>query len=307
MSIRFQRVGKDDFRDVARVFNESRGTVVPKEFFKRKFTSPTDVSYIGVMAYAEGGQPVCHVGIVPLWMSFKGQRILAGTFADTVTHPDYRRQGIFKEASDRLHAEALQQGVKLVFRLPNPTTYNGLVKHLGYTHVDDMYEFSFAVSSAPPVLKFMEKFRLDGLKRWYLNLICSLSGANREPFPSSVARQGLDHVIRDHGYLAYKTYQDNFFLRIGDDRLWMRAEDGIIIGDFQTDDVKQLVVELRGFCRRHGIHRFRFFVGGRTKEFEALSAFSTPRVEKPVCVLPLDETCADVRNFALTYADNDVF
>ncbi|MCK4417885.1 MAG: GNAT family N-acetyltransferase [Candidatus Latescibacteria bacterium] len=62
------------------------------------------------------------------------QVVTAGIYADVMTHPDFRRLGIFSTLVREAFEKMNKEGIGLVFSFPNENSYPGLVK-LGWTHI----------------------------------------------------------------------------------------------------------------------------------------------------------------------------
>ena len=81
------------------------------------------------------------VGSYSLWPTLikVGETVISGGQSmDTMTHPDYQGQGIFIKLAEACYELAISQGIKLIYGFPNPLSYPGFTKRLGWTHVGDM-------------------------------------------------------------------------------------------------------------------------------------------------------------------------
>ncbi len=84
------------------------------------------------------GRIVGQSALVPVSVKF-GTRVLAGFQAvDTMTHPEYRRQGIYETLARKTYAEAGKRGIHLGYRFPNQNSYPIAVNKLGWIHVATM-------------------------------------------------------------------------------------------------------------------------------------------------------------------------
>jgi len=83
-----------------------------------------------------GGKIVGQFSIIPVRMKVGNEIIVAGLDGDTMTHPDYQRQGVAGILGNRVHAEAEKKGINVVYGFPNEA--NRLV------HIKKLDWFDFA-------------------------------------------------------------------------------------------------------------------------------------------------------------------
>lgn len=102
----------------------------------RYFTPPAGIS---PMSLAVDGERI--VGAYTLWpvrIRIGGETVLGAQSMDTMTHPDYGRQGIFSTLAEASYAAAAARGFQVLYGFPNPLSYPGFTKKLGWTHTGDV-------------------------------------------------------------------------------------------------------------------------------------------------------------------------
>ena len=67
---------------------------------------------------------------VPLWMT--GGEASASVFVDVVTHPDFRRRGIFRRLLAHALATSKARGARVALSTPNPVAYRGFKADPGW-------------------------------------------------------------------------------------------------------------------------------------------------------------------------------
>lgn len=78
------------------------------------------------------GRIVGQYAIAPIVMKI-GDEILTGALSlDTMTHPDYRHQGIFETLAKEVYTEAHKDGIHIVYGFPNQFSYLGFLKKLNW-------------------------------------------------------------------------------------------------------------------------------------------------------------------------------
>jgi GNAT superfamily N-acetyltransferase len=86
----------------------------------------------GVICVAEhDGRIVGHAGEIPLAMKVGGETILAGLGIDAMTHPEYRRQGMYLAIVKTRRALGEASGIQATYAFPNELSYPGQTRELG--------------------------------------------------------------------------------------------------------------------------------------------------------------------------------
>jgi GNAT superfamily N-acetyltransferase len=73
--------------------------------------------------------------IIPANMKIDGERIVSFQSVDTMTHPDYRRQGIYETLAKKVYEEAKNEGVLIGYRFPNENSHPIAIKKLDWFDV----------------------------------------------------------------------------------------------------------------------------------------------------------------------------
>ncbi len=82
------------------------------------------------------GKAVGQYAIAPVMMKVGDRSVLGALSFDTMTHPDYRRQGIFETLAKAVYAEAHSDGIDIVHGFPNQFSYPGFMRKLDWFHID---------------------------------------------------------------------------------------------------------------------------------------------------------------------------
>jgi hypothetical protein len=93
----------------------------------------------GLIWLAEAnGQIVAQHALIPVKYKVSDQIVLGSWGVDAMTHPDYRRLGLFETINKELSADAKRVGIKLACGAPNIFSHTGLVRKSGWTDVAQM-------------------------------------------------------------------------------------------------------------------------------------------------------------------------
>ena len=86
----------------------------------------------------DGDKLIGHYSIVPMNVQIKKTVVEAALSVNTMTHPDYEKQGIFSYLAEEVYEKCRQQGFKFVYGFPNENSYYGFTKKLGWTDLGRM-------------------------------------------------------------------------------------------------------------------------------------------------------------------------
>ena len=196
------RLTKSNLKDLARLHSEVYSCPVDLSYFEKKYnTAFTGHEYVGLLAYNQNNDPVGYYGVLPCFIEYKGQKILAAQSADTMTHPQHRFKGMFVDLSLKTFELCRQLGIKLVYGFPNQNSYHGAVNRIGWKSTGQMDCFSIPIN-ALPLQKLAGKSAL--FNRIYSRFAETKMNQLSTPengFASSAITDGFAAVHRDPSFL----------------------------------------------------------------------------------------------------------
>lgn len=80
----------------------------------------------------DNGRIVGQYAIQPVMIKIDGETIIGSQSLDTMTHPEYTHQGIFKTLANKVYREAERAGIHIVYGFPNKLSYPGFIKRLNW-------------------------------------------------------------------------------------------------------------------------------------------------------------------------------
>jgi len=81
------------------------------------------------------GKIVGHSAVIPVVMKIGSETVTGFQSIDTMTHPDWRRQGIYETLAKKTYAEAAKEGVHIGYRFPNKNSHPIAIKKLNWFDV----------------------------------------------------------------------------------------------------------------------------------------------------------------------------
>lgn len=92
-----------------------------------------------LLVVAESGERL--VGQYALWpvaLRVGGEVVLGAQSLDTMTHPEFRGQGMFPRLAAACYEMAAEQGIRVLYGFPNANSYSGFVRKLNWDHTGDV-------------------------------------------------------------------------------------------------------------------------------------------------------------------------
>lgn len=119
------------------LFEQAFGRILSIDEWKWRFANNPAGGGIVVLAW-DGDVLAAHYAVTSVWVNLAGhERIHVGLSGTTMTHPDYRGEGLFPRLARDTYSRMVEAGMKMVFGFPNNNSHRGLVRDLGWS---DIYE-----------------------------------------------------------------------------------------------------------------------------------------------------------------------
>jgi hypothetical protein len=273
----------------------------PGNYFAKKYdTVFTGVQHIGYLAYKEA-IPIAFYGVIPCFIQYENNVILAAQSADTMTHPEHRYKNLFFDLSNMCFELCKQNGIFLIYGFPNQNSYHGAIK-LGWqmSEIMDCFTMHVHLNMFEKALsKIDKKRRFKVLKKYSTNEI---------GLKNSVIRDGFSGVLRDKNFLKYKTYSNTNVLQIANSKVWISAKNSLSLGDIETDEnnFDGMIEAIKNLAKKLGISTIYFHACKETllhkmfsKKFESIQSF-------PVLFQNFNDSI-DIKKIKFTFADIDIF
>lgn len=199
------------------VFGRTMGASESSEHWRWEFArNPTPP--ITVELVWDGEDLVGQYAVSPRRVWFCGAELLAALSLDTMTHPDYGRQGIFSASAEACYTRMIERGFAFVYGFPNANSIHGFEKYLRWK----------TVMPTPVHVKALDVGEYVAGKLGQPQLAPLLSKASRLLLRAPTFVEGLVERARAGGgpvqSLAVREFAD-FDQLEGVDELWARCRD----------------------------------------------------------------------------------
>jgi hypothetical protein len=269
------RLSENNIADLARLHSEVYNVPPREKYFRAKYnTSYTGVEYAGYIAYNKQDLPVAYYGVIPCFLRYGDEVMLAAQSADTMTHPRHRYKGMFVELSLMCFELCRQLGIRLIFGFPNENSYHGAVNKLGWRLIGRMDCFTIHCKTSW-LRKMPAKIPL--LKNRHKRFVQNLIRKNSEPLNGiacSFVTEGFAGVDRTEAYLNYKQYNPSSVIKIGEASIWISTRHGFMIGDLEgvnKENFENLMSQLQKIAEKTCVSEIRFHCSGGTQLHDLFS------------------------------------
>jgi GNAT superfamily N-acetyltransferase len=175
-----------------------------------------------IMFADHDGVLVGQYATVPMRMQIQGKRVLTSLSLDTMTHPDYRRQGIFVTLAREVYARTAEEGVNLVYGFPKGNSFPAMVKYLDFFVLDQLPAMTRPVNLTAILKQKTKTGFLSALVgaplQWVFDLLRRRRVGGKDvkvvsfpQFPEAVnglfgriAPRFRNLIVRDHEYLSWR-------------------------------------------------------------------------------------------------------
>ncbi|MEY4604304.1 MAG: hypothetical protein RIT43_1596, partial [Bacteroidota bacterium] len=194
---------------------------------------------IGSFSYDRiSGQLSGFYGGFPFYLvNQKGEKKKVFQAIDLLTHPNYRKKGLFLWNADNTAEQANKLGIEMFFAFPNANSYHGFFNKIELNKIGRWQTYEMKISGLN-IYSLCHKFGLfTPVYNFFWKYIVSKFRLNHEDWTilSSLYRKRLtDEFSVDASveYLKYKeSYSEANWIKYKDIFIFLKKDDGISIGD----------------------------------------------------------------------------
>lgn len=287
------RLGAGNIDHLRALYKAVYGKDCGVAYFSMKYdTAYTGAQYTGYIAY-DGHTPVAYYGVVPMLVSMQGKPVLAAQSCDTMTHPAYRRQGLFIELAQQAFVLARQEGIHLVFGFPNQHSYPGFIRHLGFVHQHTMMRYTFRF---PGSLYHKLHFKV-----WQ-----TFAAKNPAGISNPLLQEGFDGIIYNDAWLAYKRYSPSHVLNTTQGTAWLKAAHGLWTGTVNLNSRHHMRSLIQDLAKKTKAAEITLMISPGTMLNEQLEKCAEPQQGFAVIIKNLSGAYQTNR-FKFQLSDIDIF
>ncbi|HEX5151442.1 MAG TPA: GNAT family N-acetyltransferase [Parafilimonas sp.] len=304
-----KQLNADKLKDLEVLYKAVYGSHLPQNYYQKKYdTAYTGASYVGFVAYDTDNTPVAYYGVLPCFIQYKDEIILAAQAVDAMTHPQHRYKKLFTKLASSTFKLCKQTGIRLIFGFPNQNSYHGHVHNLGWKVSENMERFTIPIYTFPlaSLLRYFKWIQPIYIK--YVNRVLHRYRITQAGLPNPVIKEEYGGVFRDEKYLQHKTYSNTQVLKVGSTKVWVRIKNDLMIGDIEMtdDDLDKVIKVLKKISKFLGVPAISFQTSIGTYMHTAFAKRYKPLPSFPIIFLNLNTTIP-VNKLKFTLADIDIF
>jgi hypothetical protein len=284
-------------------FHES---ISPSFLIKKYDTKAFGAEYIGFIALTQKGTPAAYYGVIPCAFQINGKAVTAAQSADTMTHPDHRKKGLFQLLAKRTYELAREERIEFVFGFPNQDSFPGFVK-LGWKFNEFKLQVFTIKAGDFPYARLLRKSPF--LFSLYNSVLRGVFGLEH-PGESFFETKLQDGIIHDQSFCTYKTYNTSFMISVGKTKAWVKADGRLKVGavhGLNDQNVSQFINRLKSIASRLGCNEIVFMTSKDSPLYIILSKLSKPKDAFPIGFISLTKEAISLDHVQFEYCDIDIF
>lgn len=307
---RLERLTKASCIHLTQLYQQVHGKAVDADYFFRKYnTAFTGLSFMGFLVYDSTDRPIAFNGLLPTFIEYNGERILAAQNTDIMTDPAHRLKGMFVYLSRCLFELAKDNNIPLLFGFPNQQSYHGTVNRLHWKMTEHLSMFRITVKPVQWV-KLLRKIKpLKGIYRIYRQRIISRYRIKEMGVHTAAKQEGFAVIDRSPGYLSWKQYNNSWVIHAGAATIWLSDRYYLMIGDIagmEEGNFEAVLKQLITLAARLGIQEVQFHTAPGTN-LHALWQKNTVREQSYPVLFQDFGSSIPPEKIKFSFADIDIF
>ncbi|MBI3650469.1 MAG: GNAT family N-acetyltransferase [Acidobacteria bacterium] len=205
----YREVRQTDFPQLAELYSLCFGVQPPADYFHWKLLdNPAGkaVCYVAV----DGAKIAAFYGMIPEQYLIDEQPVTFFQSMDTMTHPEYRRMGLFNRLAERTYQHQIaREGWVLVIGFPGETSYPGFIKKLNWQTVK-LIDLIFLEKHYHKLRNLFQRKRdfvleeIESFGEEFSNEFAEPAATPSPTIKQQINREFLNWRIASHPLIAYR-------------------------------------------------------------------------------------------------------
>ena len=252
MEYTFKPLTKNNIDDLDILFYEVYGKKLSKGFMERKFDNPfLTKDYYGYFAY-DDKKPIAFYGAIPFLINHNDQTEMAAHSVNTMTHPNYRGEGLFIKLVKLTYLLLQNAGITFIWGFPNQNSEYGLLNKLEWKYSERMICYSTRVSRFS-IEKIAKKNSVTSLiYQKYCGGVFNQYKVDRILQTKGMMPENVVTVDRNKNYYHYKSFFGSFVIELEGCLFWIKIQNGLQLGDVEATSEEQFkkgIQKLKQLCK----------------------------------------------------------
>lgn len=276
----FQRLSEKNVFLLLGLYSASFGKDRDLFYHLNKYdTSFAGKRYLGYLALDKSTNEVAaFYGVFPVNIKYNGRIVCGAQSGDTMTSPAHQGKGLFTTLAKLTYELCKQEGIDVVFGLPNSNSFHGFAKKLGWSFIGSVKK-CYVRTGALPYYKISNRLGISLLNGFYIKKRIQSHSTSVD---NCMNNHGLEmntvEVCRSVDYFLYKYRLGDFHISsFGQTNfVWKEKNGEIVIGHiFGSDTSNKDIYNLQKFFKRVGISEFVIYVVENSSLESIINKFGT--------------------------------
>jgi GNAT superfamily N-acetyltransferase len=149
---------------ILRLFEQCYGKPMSLNYWDWRFKENPLAGPLVVLAW-DGDLLAAHYAVSPVALELAGESVKSALSMTTMTHPAYRRRGLFARLAIALYDRMQETGYQLVWGFPNEQSHRGFVSDLDWVDICEIPMFRLGIenldSTPSPPSQVVERAEFD--------------------------------------------------------------------------------------------------------------------------------------------------
>jgi GNAT superfamily N-acetyltransferase len=307
MTLETRPYAPGDETAIQELFALTYGKPIAPELWRWRFLDNPYAPPVIDLAW-DGDVLAAHYAVSPVMLAIDGEPRLAALSGTTMTHPDYRRRGLFVQLASSVYERLANEGYASVWGFPNGQSHHGIVRDLQWRNVHEIPTLRLDLTKAKPVATaggveelMAADARIDLLWERCRRLRPLMGWRDAQHVQWRYLRHPTNRyrlLVADSGYAVFKRFGDEVdlvdLLVADDDEAAVRALVGAVIE--RSDGAQAMNTWMPLDSRQHlELERLGFGTAAPTT-YLGIRPFVATRFD-----------VSDVRNWHYSMGDSDVY
>jgi hypothetical protein len=236
MTFEYKRLSKESLKDLHDLFLNAGKRIKFSQLVQKYNTKIFGAEYVGYLAYDKQlNFPIGFYGVIPVKAKLENEIITIAQSADTITHPNYRKLGLFKNLAELTYKLCEDLEIPFLFGVPNYNSFHGFIKYLKWEDKGKFIVFSKKIPTIPinSILsrnQFLQKIYFN-----YIKIILFFFTKKLEFNQYKKTSLNRFKIQWSKNYFNYKITENKFEVKIKEIKLILSFKGYLKIGYFESE------------------------------------------------------------------------
>jgi predicted N-acetyltransferase YhbS len=144
----FRQGSESDAFKILELFNHAFGKSRTIEQWRWRYLNGPIKKLLITVALDQMQRIIAHHALHPVWLVYKGKKVLGAQSIDAMVHTDFRGKGLFTETGRLCAQLAAARGAHILFAFQDRDSYShrGFVNNLGWENLPEFYHLFYVLS-----------------------------------------------------------------------------------------------------------------------------------------------------------------